>query len=130
VTPRVKSCVASLRSPFAALLRHVTERELLRLPLHERIAAVRGALTQEAFAAELGTDRERVNSWERARSAPGTMYAEKLAAYAGVSSADVFRHPREIQIEQLEAALASVRAVIGALKAESQPPRRRAQERG
>jgi transcriptional regulator with XRE-family HTH domain len=108
----------------------VTERELLQLPLHQRIAAVRGDLTQERFAAALGTDRERVNSWERARSAPGPKYAEKLAEYAGVSSPAVFRHPQELQIEQLEAASASLRAVIEALKGELRPGRTRARANG
>jgi transcriptional regulator with XRE-family HTH domain len=110
------------------VLCHVTERELLRLPLHERIATVRGNLTQEGFAAKLGTNRERVNAWERARSAPGPKYAAKLAAYAGASGADIFRHSQEIQIEQIEAAIASLQDVLEALKAELRPPSRHAQE--
>jgi transcriptional regulator with XRE-family HTH domain len=93
--------------------------ELASLLLPRRIKAVRARaeLTQEAFAAAIGTDRPRVNTWERGRGGISDDYAEKIAAFASkiykeeIPSA-LFVSPHRIPLEEEAAQLVQAAAAL------------------
>lgn len=88
----------------------MTRDELAALPLADRIKHVRRTHggTQMAFAALLGTSANRVNAWERGRSAPGEEYAAKIAALEPDYTPDLFAPPE--QPDPIMAELAAIRA--------------------
>lgn len=61
----------------------------------EIVRRARGKVSQETFAAQLGTTRQTVIDWEKGRTFPNEENAAKLAALAGVPAATLLRRPAE-----------------------------------
>lgn len=69
-----------------------------RLSVPQRVRQLRGQLSHDRFADQLGTSRQTVIEWEKGRRRPGPRYRAKLAELSGYPE-EMFEGP---QVERLE----------------------------